>query len=115
MRAGRSIALAALAVCATGNGAAAATDAPLDRPGPRLGVPEAKLAAGLRCGDDVARAARERVLLVPATEVDSHENFAWNYARALRAAGIPFCTADQPPPDDHNTNDMQRRAPYVVY
>ena len=115
MRAGRSIALAALAACATSTGAAAATYAPLNRPGPKLGVPKAKLAASLRCGDDVARAVREPVLLVPATEVDSHENFAWNYARALRAAGIPFCTTDQPPPDDHNTNDMQQRAPYVVY
>ena len=27
---------------------------------------------------------------------DSRENFGWNYEPALRAAGIPFCTTDQP-------------------
>jgi len=89
--------------------------APLDRPGPRLTVPAAKLAASLRCTDDVRHATREPVLLTPATTVDSDENFAWNYERLFRASGIPFCTSDQPPPDQQNMGDMQTRAEYVVY
>jgi pimeloyl-ACP methyl ester carboxylesterase len=95
--------------------AGAITYAPLDRSGPKLTIPRAKLAASLRCTGDVNRATRAPVLLSPATEVNSDENFSWNYEREFRARGIPYCTTNQPGADQHNTNDMQTRAEYVVY
>jgi hypothetical protein len=52
---------------------------------------------------------------VPATTVNSDENFSWNYERSFRAAGIPYCTTDQPGDAQYNMGDMQTRAEYVVY
>jgi pimeloyl-ACP methyl ester carboxylesterase len=108
-----SVALAFVAVLAPAG--AQAAYAPLDRPGPRLTMPPAKLAASLRCTDDVRHATRAPVLLTPATTVNSDENFSWNYERSFRAMGIPFCTSDQPGRDAQNMGDMQVRAEYVVY
>jgi pimeloyl-ACP methyl ester carboxylesterase len=55
------------------------------------------------------------VLLTPATTVDSRENYGWNWIRALRAAGYPVCTSDQPGDAAKNMGDMQTRAEYVVH
>lgn len=93
---------------------ASASYAPLDRPGPELRTPRAKLAASLDCTADVRRAPREPVLLVAATTVNSDENFSWNYERALRARGIPYCTTNQLGEAQYNMGDMQVRAEYVV-
>jgi triacylglycerol esterase/lipase EstA (alpha/beta hydrolase family) len=108
-------ALAAVAVLAFPGTASAMTYAPLNHPGPRLTVPAAKLRASLGCTDDVNHAARAPVLLIPATEVNSDENFSWNYERSFRSMGIPYCTTNQPGDDQHNLNDMQTRAEYIVY
>lgn len=117
MRRGLTAAVAAVALGALGGAvpAAAAQYAPLDRPGPRLTVPAAQLEASLSCTEDVRDARREPVLLTPATTVDSRENYGWNWIPALRAAGFPVCTTDQPGALAKNMGDMQTRAEYVVY
>ena len=89
--------------------------APLDRPGPAFSVPAADLAGSLVCTDDVRNATREPVLLVPATTVDSRENFSWNYEPALQAQHIPHCTTDQHGDLAKNMGDMQTRGEYLVY
>lgn len=91
--------------------------APVDRPGPELRVPADKLAVSLRCTAGVTNADRTPVLLLPATGVNSTENFGWNYEPALTARGIPWCTSDVPAPDagNHNLADIQTRAEYVTY
>lgn len=83
--------------------------APLDRPGPRLSVPPAQLAASLHCPRDLGR--RKPVLLVPGTGVDESE-FAWNYARSLPAAGFAVCSVTLP---QHALGDVQVAGEHVVY
>jgi len=73
------VALGCLAVPAT----AAAEYAPVDAPGPALTVPQAQLAESLTCTAGVENAAVEPVLLLPATGVNSEDNFSWNYEKAL--------------------------------
>lgn len=82
--------------------------APLDRPGPRLTVPAAQLAAALRCPSDLRH--RKPVLLVPGTGVDPSE-FSWNYARSLPAAGFAVCTVTLP---QHSLGDVTVAGQYLV-
>lgn len=89
--------------------------APVNAPGPPLGVPHARLAASLHCSGDLRGAAREPVLLTPATTVRSDENFAWNYERSFAALGIPFCASDLPGAAAQNMTDIQARGPYITY
>jgi len=89
--------------------------APLDAPPPKLQVDRGLLRASLDCTAGVRDAARTPVLLVPATGVNSDQNFSWNYERLFRARGIPYCTSDQQ--GDRNTNqlDIQVRGDYLTY
>jgi hypothetical protein len=108
--------VAALAACLCLASAAAAIEyAPLNRPGPKLEVPRKDLKASLKCSKGVRDAKREPVLLLPATGVDSEHNFAWNYERAFRDRGIPFCTSDQQGELSSNMDDIQTRGDYVTY
>jgi hypothetical protein len=86
--------------------------APLDRPGPPLSVPAAALRASLTCTAGVAHAAHNPILLVPGTNLDPGSNFSWNYERAFRAMGWPFCTVTLP---FHTMGDVQVAGEYVVY
>jgi triacylglycerol esterase/lipase EstA (alpha/beta hydrolase family) len=111
---GAASALAAASVGpATAN--AAAPYAPIDQPGPALTVPQAQLAASLRCTGTLAHAPVEPVLLVASTAVDSDQNFAWSYEPVLRNRGIPYCTSDLPGADAENMDDIENRADYLVY
>jgi hypothetical protein len=95
--------------------ASAVTYAPVNTPGPALSVAPAQLAASVTCTGDLAGSVREPVLLLPATGVNSDQNYAWNYERAFRANGTPFCTSDQPGDANSNLGDIQTRAEYVTY
>jgi triacylglycerol esterase/lipase EstA (alpha/beta hydrolase family) len=90
---------------------AAPRDAPGDRPGPALRVPQRLLDASLRCPVRLDHVARDVVLLIPGTTVDPDEAFAWNYEKALAAEGIPYCTVQVPM---HTDGDIQIAAEYVV-
>ncbi|HEY5197031.1 MAG TPA: hypothetical protein VIJ51_08390 [Solirubrobacteraceae bacterium] len=103
------------ATVGVGTTEAAATYAPIDQPGPALSVPQAQLAASLRCTGTLAHAPVEPVLLVASTAVDSAENFSWSYEPVLRDRGIPYCTSDLPGADAENMDDIQNRADYLVY
>ncbi|MPY81271.1 MAG: lipase [Actinophytocola sp.] len=80
-------------------------------------MPADALAASLRCTNDVTDADTTPVLLLPATAVNSTDNFSWNYERALTDKGISWCTSDVPAPEHANANlaDIQTRAEYVTY
>ena len=86
--------------------------APLDRPGPTLSVPTAKLKAALTCTAGIAGAARDPILLVPGTDLTAQTNYSWNYERALAALHWPYC-AVTPPVDE--TGDIQIVGEYIVY
>jgi hypothetical protein len=88
--------VAALLVVAPQAPANGSEFAPLDRRGPRLPVPKERLRASVECTDDVAGSGRAPVVLLPATGVDSHSNFSWNWEQLFDAEGIPYCTSDQP-------------------
>ncbi|MEA2348369.1 MAG: hypothetical protein QOG62_2156 [Thermoleophilaceae bacterium] len=105
----------ALLVVALGAHPAAAAFAPLNQPGPRLSIPQKELKASLSCTDGVRNADREPVLLIPATTVNSRQNFGWNYEPALRHQHIPYCTTDMPGDLQFNMGDMQTRGEYVTY
>jgi pimeloyl-ACP methyl ester carboxylesterase len=86
--------------------------APVDRTGPPLDVPPAKLAAALECSQGVDHAARTPVLLVPGTGASAKDNFSWNYEPALNQRGTPWCAVTFP----YNGNgDIQVNGEYVVY
>jgi hypothetical protein len=70
--------------------------AALDQPGPKLPIAASKLRLSFRCTGRLRHARREPVLLLAATGVTSEQNFSWNYERALRRLGIPYCTSDVP-------------------
>jgi hypothetical protein len=111
----RSALALALAATVLGGVAVAADEqefAPLDRPGPRLSVPAAELAASLDCTGDLRSAALEPVLLVPGTNLDPEPNFSWNYARAFTADGRPFCTVTLP---SSGLADIQVAGEFVVH
>jgi hypothetical protein len=85
---------------------------PVTRKGPSLNVPVAKLRASLRCGAGVANASRDPILLIPGTNLDPESNFGWNYERAFRASGWPYCTVTLP----YSTmGDVQVAGEYVVH
>lgn len=87
--------------------------APLERPGPEISVPAPALAASLTCpGRPPGRPARDAVLLLSSTGVDTAASFDWNYQPALSAAGIPWCASDAP---GANNGDIQTRVEYVAY
>jgi hypothetical protein len=94
---------------------ASAEYAPINQPGPALAVPHAQLAASLVCTPDVQNATKEPVLLLPATGVNSQDNFAWNYEKALAMQNIPYCTSDQQGDANSNLGDIQVRGDYVTY
>ena len=104
-----------LAFAAVTSSAQAITYAPLDAPGPKLSIDPATLAASVVCTDDVKGATRDPVLLLPATAVNSEQNYSYNYEKLFRAQGIPFCTSDQPGALASNMDDIQTRAEYVTY
>jgi triacylglycerol esterase/lipase EstA (alpha/beta hydrolase family) len=92
--------------------AAGSTYAPLDRPGPRLDVPAAKLRASLFCGARTWQSDRQVILLIPGTNLDPQSNFGWNYLRAFREYGLPYCTVTLP---HHTMGDVQVAGEYVVH
>ena len=106
---------AALAIGLAAASTASAAYAPINRPGPALTISKADRAASLTCTANVTNAKREPVLLLPATGVNSQQNFSWNYERAFKAEGIPYCTSNQPRELQTNLDDIQTRAEYVVY
>jgi triacylglycerol esterase/lipase EstA (alpha/beta hydrolase family) len=85
--------------------------APLNRPGPRLSVPVAELAAAVTCTPNVADAQAEVALFVPGTALDPSE-FSWNWFRALDKINYPYCSVTLP---DHGLGDIQVSSEYVVY
>jgi triacylglycerol esterase/lipase EstA (alpha/beta hydrolase family) len=106
----------ALIVGAGAHAASASPYAPLDRPGPGLRVPAAKLRASLACtkaGLGVHHGMRRApVLLVPGTNLDPGSNFGWNYMRALRNELRPYCAVTLP---HHAMGDVQVAGEYVVH
>jgi triacylglycerol esterase/lipase EstA (alpha/beta hydrolase family) len=86
--------------------------APLDRPGPALDVPAAKLRAAFSCTSGVSNAKRNPILLVPGTSLDPKPNYSWNYERAFKAKGWPYCTITLP---FHTQGDAQVSGEYLVY
>jgi triacylglycerol esterase/lipase EstA (alpha/beta hydrolase family) len=93
-------------------GAQAFSYAPVNRPGPPLGVPAAALAQSLTCTGDMAGADRAPVLLVPGTWATPREQYGWNYMRAFDALGWPYCTVTTP---KYAMGDMQISGEYVVH
>ena len=89
--------------------AAAACTPPGDPP---LSVPERLLADALRCPATFTHRAHQPVLLVHGTFATPEENWSWNYANALPAAGYDVCTVRLP---DRSTGDIQVSSEYVVY
>src|SRR5690349_2715270 len=104
--------LATLAALATAAPAAAIEYAPVDRPGPPLGVPQAKLDAAVECSADVSTAPNEPVLLVPGTAANFDTQFRWNYAIALSQRGHPWCAISPP---QNQLGDIQVAGEYDVY
>ncbi len=107
--------LAVLALLTAGPAAAKSPYAPLDRPGPKLEVSRGKLRASLSCSAGVKSADRAPVLLVPATGVNSDQNFSWNYEKLFDQQGIPYCDSDQQGFRNSNQTDIQRRGQYLTY
>ena len=109
-----ALALLALAALLWAGGAQAAQRAyaPLDRAGPSLDVPASKLRRALACTSGVSHASRNPILMVPGTSLDPKPNFSWNYERAFRAKGWPFCTITLP---FHTQGDAQVAGEYIVY
>lgn len=106
--------LAALSLFAATPGAAVATDgsqfAPVDRAGPVLSVPKAKLGQSVACTSNAVR-GRQTVLFVPGTTVNPREDFSWNWFRALDNLGRPYCAVTLP---TNTSGDIQISAEYVV-
>jgi pimeloyl-ACP methyl ester carboxylesterase len=89
----------------------ATTYAPVNRPGPTLSVPAAKLAAALQCDGPLAGAAHPPVLLVPGTTLNPTTDFSYGWEPALRQLGYPYCTIDLP---GNAMADIQTAGEYVV-
>ncbi len=86
--------------------------APLNRPGPKLTVPAAKLAAALHCEGDFTANKLQPVLLNPATGVTPEENYSWNYELAFNRQHRPWCAVTMP---HHTMGDIQTAGEYLVY
>jgi hypothetical protein len=80
--------------------------------GPPLTTPVAQMQAALHCPQAFVHTEHEPVLLVHGTGATGTENWGWNYARALPAAGFDACTVDLP---DRSLGDIQVSSEYVVY
>jgi hypothetical protein len=104
---------AAAALCAAPGPAVAASAefAPVNRRGPALSVPAAKLDAALACTASVAR-GRQTVLFVPGTTVNPREDYSWNWFRALDKLGRPYCAVTLPV---NTMGDTQIASEYVVH
>lgn len=85
--------------------------APVDRPGPRLSVPERTLTKSLVCSEDVEQSRRNVVLLVHGTTMTPGENFEWNWGRALTQLDRAYCMVTMP---NRAMSDAQISAEYVV-
>jgi pimeloyl-ACP methyl ester carboxylesterase len=92
--------------------AGATTYAPVNRPGPKLSVPAAKLSAALQCDASLRGAAHPPVLLVPGTTLNPTTDFSYGWEPALRQLGYPYCTIDLP---GNAMADSQTAGEYVVY
>ncbi|MEX0428429.1 esterase/lipase family protein [Nocardioides sp. DS6] len=88
-----------------------ASYAPLDRPGPRLTVPTAKLRAALTCHGDPTKGP-EPVLLNPATSVTPEQNYSWTYEPAFTAQGRAWCAVTMPYATE---GDIQTAAEYLTF
>jgi hypothetical protein len=109
---GIALILAAAAASAPAYGATGPAFAPLDQPGPPLGVSLAQLQASLHCESTVANASVEPVLLNPATGSTPAQNYSWNWEIALDKLGIPWCAYTAP----HSTmDDIQTSGEYLTY
>jgi hypothetical protein len=89
--------------------------APVDQPAPALTTPEADLAASLTCSAGLAGATTEPVLLIPATGVNSAQNYSWSWEPFLTAHHIPWCASDQPGAAATNMLNLVDRVDYLVY
>jgi triacylglycerol esterase/lipase EstA (alpha/beta hydrolase family) len=90
--------------------ASAITYAPVNHPGPKLSVPQAKLDAALQCTGNLASGPTP-VLLVPGTGSSPPRNFGWNWEPALNNLGIPWCAVTLP---DNALGDIQDAGEYIV-
>jgi hypothetical protein len=106
------LATAALASAALFAGSVDAKHAGDASPGPRLTAPRAKLRGALQCTDELGRAARKPVLLIPGTTATPRENYSWNWEPALTAADVPWCALLVP---HHSMDDIQVAAEYIVH
>ncbi len=97
---------------ASATAAAAPRFAPLNRPGPALSVPAAKLKAALKCQSGVRNAKVEPVLLSPATGVTAKQNYSWNWEPALNKLHIPWCAYTAP---FHTLGNIESSGEYLVY
>ncbi|MDX6617122.1 MAG: hypothetical protein QOD60_2213 [Solirubrobacterales bacterium] len=104
--------LSLIVLAAIAPASASADFAPVDKPGPPLSVPQAALDASMTCTGNVAGATRAPVLLVPATAVNPHANYSWNWEPALSALNIPWCTVELP---GNSMGDIQVAGEYVVH
>jgi hypothetical protein len=103
----------ALVTAASAHAAGPSPYAPLNRPGPALHVPAAKLRSSLACTRGVHRgSARDPILLVPGTNLDPRPDFGWNYMRAFAARHWPYCSVTLP---HHTMGDVQVAGEYVVH
>ncbi len=91
--------------------AAARPFAPVNAPGPQLTVPQADLAAAVRCTPNATRADRAVALFVPPTALDTGV-FAWNWFPALDALDHPYCSVTLP---GYALGDIQVSSEYVVH
>ena len=79
---------------------------------PPWSVPEAELAAALRCPDGIRNPEREPVLLVHGTGTSGDEQWPWNYGILLPQRGFDVCWVTYP---DRGLGDLQVSAEYVAY
>jgi triacylglycerol esterase/lipase EstA (alpha/beta hydrolase family) len=86
--------------------------APVNHPGPPLGVPQAQLDGALVCKASVQNATVAPVLLIHGTGSDPVNNFSWNWQPALDAIGVPWCTVALP---GNGMDDVQVAGEYVVH
>jgi hypothetical protein len=103
------------AAASAASGSSSTPFAPVDQPAPPLTTPLADLKASLTCSAGLAGATTEPVLLIPATGVDSAQNFSWSWEPFLTAHHIPWCASDQPGAAATNMTDMVKRVDYLVY